>query len=196
MRPSEIEIKGKGKRRKRAAAARSCCGRIMTAKGASADKPSDPGSTGLKWAAEEQHWVPLFNTIPEVPTLNLPRAPHNSCARSRQRLCRKHCRERDVVRCSESLNWLAGRRDCFSEHDESEPTQFLLKRRMREFGNLLMNEANELWRFLFPKLLFESCWDLVLWTRREWQFGELLYCRAGVSSGNICWVPSSLRCCA
>ena len=101
----------------------------MTAKGASADKPSDTGSTGLKWAAEVQHWVPLFNTIPEVPTLNLSRVPHNSCARLRQRLCRKHCRERDVVRCFESLNWLAGRRDCYSEHDESEPgaTQFLFK---------------------------------------------------------------------
>ena len=41
----------------------------MSAKQASAECPSDPGSTGLKWAAEEQHWVPLF-TIPEVPEMN------------------------------------------------------------------------------------------------------------------------------
>ena len=54
-------------------------------------EPSDPGSTGLEWAAEEQHWVPLFNTISEVPTLNLSCAPHNSYARLRQRLCREHC---------------------------------------------------------------------------------------------------------
>ena len=33
---------------------------------------------------------------------------------------------------------------------------------MREFGNLLMNEANEPPQSLFAKLLFESCWDLVL----------------------------------
>ena len=70
----------------------------MTAKRASADKPSDLGSTGLKSAAEEQHWVPLFNTFSEVPTLNLPRAPHKSCARLRQRLCRKHV---------ESATWCA-----------------------------------------------------------------------------------------
>ena len=140
----------------------------MTAKGTSADKPSDPGSTGLKWAAAEQHWVPLFNTSPEVPALNLSRAPCNSCARLRQRLCCKHCRERDVVRCFESLNWLAGRRDCCSEHDESDQVPLSpspsspCKSRTREFGNLLMNEANELPRSLFSKLPFESCWDIVL----------------------------------
>ena len=51
LRPScKDEIKRKGKRKERAAAADSCCGRIMSAKQASADCPSDPGSTGLRWA--------------------------------------------------------------------------------------------------------------------------------------------------
>ena len=54
------------------------------------DKLSDPGSIGFKWAAEEHNWVPLFNTIPEVPTLNLSRSHHISCARLRQRLCHQH----------------------------------------------------------------------------------------------------------
>ena len=61
------ETRRKGKRKERAAAADSCCGRIMSAKQASAVCPSDLGSTGLKWAAEEQqHRVPLFNTVPRT----------------------------------------------------------------------------------------------------------------------------------
>ena len=93
-------------------------------------------------AAEEQHWVPLFNTIPEVPALNLSRIPDNSCARLRQRLCRKHCRERHVVRCFESLNWLAGHRDGCAEHDGSEPgaTQFLFKQEVHARGRKPVNE--------------------------------------------------------
>ena len=49
----------------------------MSDKLACAEQPSDPGSTGSKWAAEEQHWVPLF------PHFHVSR---NSCARLRQRL--------------------------------------------------------------------------------------------------------------
>ena len=45
----EIEIQGKRERKERAAAANP----------ASAEQPSDPGSTGPNWAAEKQHWVPL-----------------------------------------------------------------------------------------------------------------------------------------
>ena len=83
----------------------------MRVKLASAEQPADPGSTGPKWAAEEQHWVPLFNSTPEVPISDSSHVSRNSCARLRHRVCRRQCEERDVVRCLESLNWLAGRRD-------------------------------------------------------------------------------------
>ena len=39
----------------------------MSVELASAGQPSGLGSTGSKWAVEEQHWVRLFNTVPEVP---------------------------------------------------------------------------------------------------------------------------------
>ena len=82
----ELEIQGekKGPRQLAAAAARD-----MSDKLASAEQPSDPGSTGLRWAAEEQHWVPLFTTLPEAPLLNSSHVSCNSCARLRQRLCRR-----------------------------------------------------------------------------------------------------------
>ena len=77
--------RGKGKKG-RAAAGDSCCGRSMNTNPASAGQPSDPGSTGPKWVAEEQHGVPLFNTVLEVPTLVSSHVPRNSCARLRQRM--------------------------------------------------------------------------------------------------------------
>ena len=101
----------------------------MSVKLASAEYPSDKGSAGFKWAVEEQHCVPLFNTIPEVPMVDLPRPLRISCARLRQRLCRKHCRERDVVRCFEYLNWLAGR-----------TTQFLLQQEVHARVRKLVDE--------------------------------------------------------
>ena len=76
----EIDVQSEGERKERAAAADSCCGRSMNTNPANAEHPSDPGSTGPKWAAEEQHWVPLFNTVPEVPTLVSSYVPRNSCA--------------------------------------------------------------------------------------------------------------------
>ena len=50
-----------------------------------------------------------------------------------------------MVRCSESLNWLAGRRDCFSEHDEWEPgaTQFLFKKEAHARVRKLVKERSE-----------------------------------------------------
>ena len=113
-------LKSKGKGKDRAAAACSCCGRGMSVKLASAEQPSDPGSTGPKWAAEER-WVPLFNTLPEVPIWDSSRDSCNPCARSRQRLCPRQCQERDVVRCLESRNWLAGRRGRSVEHEGTKP---------------------------------------------------------------------------
>ena len=82
---------------------------------------ADPGSTGPKWAAEEQHWVPLFNTILEV---------------LRQRLCRRQCQEREVVRCLESLNWLAGRRDLSNTKERNRVPHFSNKRCRREFQKI------------------------------------------------------------
>ena len=113
----EIEIQGKMERKERATAADSCCGRSMSTNLANAEQRSDPGSTGRKWAAEEQHWVPLFNTIPDVPTLVSSHVSRNSCARLRQRICWRQCQERDGARCLESLNWLAGRRDGSLEYE-------------------------------------------------------------------------------
>ena len=129
----EIEIQGERERKERAAAADSCCGRSMNTNPASAAQPSDPGSTGPKWAAEEQHWVPLFNTIPEVPTLVSSHVPRNSCARLRQRMSRRQCQERDVARCLESLNWLAVRRDRSLEYEGTKPgaTRVLLKQEVQ-----------------------------------------------------------------
>ena len=121
----ETEIKRKGK--ERATAAHSCCGRVMTAKGATAENPSEKGSTGLKWAAEERHWVPLISSVPEAPVTNWSRLPHNFCARLRQRLCRKHCRERDLVRCFGSLIWLVVVIVASCTVSEPGATQFLFK---------------------------------------------------------------------
>ena len=98
---AKSKSKRKGKERKGRGS------RSMSTNPASAEQPSDPGS-GPKRAAEEQHWVPLFNTIPVVSTLVSSHVSLNSCAPLRQRMCRRQCQERDVARCLESLNWLAG----------------------------------------------------------------------------------------
>ena len=85
-------------------AANSCCVRSMSTNPASAEQPSDPGSIDPKWAAEEQHWVPLFNTIPEVPTLVSSHVSRNSCARLCQRLCQlspESCW--DLIRCADPM---------------------------------------------------------------------------------------------
>ena len=89
----------------------------MNVNPASAEEPSDLGSTGAKWAAEEQHWVPHFNTFPVVYVS----------------VGRRQCQERDVVRCFESLTWLAGRRDRSVEHEGTKPgvTQLLFKQEVQ-----------------------------------------------------------------
>ena len=129
-------------RKEWAAAADSCCGRSMNTNPTSAEQPSDPGSTGSKWAAEEQHWVPLFNTIPEFPMLVSSHVPRNSCARLRQRMCRRQCQEHDVARCLESPNWLAGRRDRSLEHEGTKrgATQILLKYKVQARVRKLVHE--------------------------------------------------------
>ena len=164
---------------------------------ASAEQPSHPGSTGPKWAAEEQHWVPLFNTIPEVPTLVSSHVSRNSCARLRQRICRRQCQERDVARCLESLNWLAGRRDQSLEHEGTRPgaTQVLFKQevhaRVRKLVHERCSRASAIPR---PKLPFESCWDLIRCTdpMSNGNLANFSDCRARVSSRFAFWMPSSL----
>ena len=103
------------------------CGLTYTAASRKAER------TGPKRAAEGQRWVPLFNTIPEVSTLLSSHVPRNSCARLRQRMCRRQCQERDVARCLESLNWLAGRLDRSFDHEGTKPgaTQVLLKQEVQ-----------------------------------------------------------------
>ena len=94
---------------------------------------------GQCWAADEEQ---LFNTIPEVPTLVSSHVPRNSCARLRQRMCRRQCQERDVARCLESLNWLAGRRDRSLEHEGTKPgaTQVLLSQEVQARVRKLVHE--------------------------------------------------------
>ena len=113
----------------RAAAASSCCGRSTSTNVGSAEQASDSGRSGSKWAAEQQHWVPLFKTFPEVPMWVSSHVFRNSCAGLRQRMCRRQCQERDVERCLESLDWLAGCRDQSFEHKGTNPgaTQVLFK---------------------------------------------------------------------
>ena len=50
-----------------------------------------------------------------------------------------------MVRCLESLSWLAGRRDCFSEHAGSEPgaSQLLFKQEAHAQVRKLVNERSE-----------------------------------------------------
>ena len=124
----------------------------------SAEQPSDPGSTGPEWAAEEQHWVPLFNTIPEVPTLVSSHVSLNSCARLRQRMCRRQCQERDVARCLESLNWLAGR-DRSVEHERTKPgaTQVLFKQEVQaRVRKLVYERCNRASAIHLPQAAFRE----------------------------------------
>ena len=121
--PYTSVAKTKSKEREKKRKGRS--GRSMSTNLASAEQPSDQGSTGPKWADEEQHWVPLFNTIS-----------------LRQRMCRRQCQEHDVVRCLESLNWLAGRRDQSLEHECTRPgaTQFHFKQEVLTRVRKLVHE--------------------------------------------------------
>ena len=155
--------KGKRERKERAAAADSCCGRSMSTNLASAEQPSDPGSTGPKWAAEEQHWVPLFNCILEVPTLVSSHVSRYSCALLRQRICRRQCQERDVAQCLESpelVGWPPCSVSRTRRHETEVPHKFFSNKRCRrEFGNWCMNGAVEPPRSLLSMLLFGSCWD-------------------------------------
>ena len=68
-------------------------------------------------------------------------------------MCRRQCQGRDVVRCLESLNWLAGRRDRSLEHEGNE---FSNKRCRREFGSWYTNGPVELPRSLFTKAAFRE----------------------------------------
>ena len=72
----------------------------------------------------------------------LSHVPRNSCARLRQRMCRRQCQEREVARCLESLNWLAGRRDRSLEHEGTKPgaTQVLLKQEVQARVRELVHE--------------------------------------------------------
>ena len=160
----EIESQGKSERKERTAAADSCCGRSTDTNPPSAGQPSDPGSAGPKWAAEEQHWVPFFNTIPEVPTLVSSHVPRNSCARLRQRMCRRQCQERDVALCLESLNWLAGRRDRSLEHEGTKPgaTQIQHKQEVHaRVRKLVQERCSRASAIPLHQATFSSCWDLI-----------------------------------
>ena len=63
-----------------------------------------------------------------------------------------------MVRCFESLNSLAGRRDCCIEHDGSEPgaTQFLFKQEVHARVRKVVNDVTEPPRSLFPKAAFRE----------------------------------------
>ena len=80
----------------------------------------------------------------------------------RQRLCRRQCQKRDVVRCLESLNFVSWPSWSNAKERNWAPlSYFSNKRCRREFENWCMNCAIELPRSLFPKLPVESCWVLV-----------------------------------
>ena len=77
-----------------------------------------------------------------------------------------------MVRCFESLNWLAGRRDHCADRDRPEPgtTQFLFQQEVHARVRKLVNDG--------PK----GNGNLANLSTAELRF--------------TCWVPSSLRCCA
>ena len=78
----------------------------------------------------------------------------NSCARFRQPSCRRQCQERDVVRCLESLNWLAGRRDRSVEHEGTKlgATQSLFKQEVQaRVRKLLYQRCNRAFAIPLPQ---------------------------------------------
>ena len=125
---AKSKSKGKRERKERAAAAESCCGRSVSTNMASSEQPTDPGSAGPKWAGEEQHWVPLFNTIPEVPTLVSSHDSRNSCDRLRQRKCRgnaKNVTSRAVLNpSSPSCLSMRGSHSVYGPDENSKLTKF------------------------------------------------------------------------